>query len=159
MTGKSLAHFFPNFFVAPLGEGANFGSGRLCKMEFFEGLIFFQINTFTGFRVILVWVEACLQTKTALFPILHWIQHVQCHWGFFFNESQENVNFKQLGLNIFTILEESLNDFQCESVSLLVYPTDPNWGRPGSSILMPVLHNLYMTFKYDISLAFLFLFA
>ena len=24
VTGKSLAHFFPNFFVAPMGEGGQF---------------------------------------------------------------------------------------------------------------------------------------
>ena len=66
---------------------------------------FFRRDIFNGFRVILVWVEACLKIKTPLFPILH---RKQCYWGFFFNESQENVNFKQLGLNIFTIPDEPL---------------------------------------------------
>ena len=41
VTGISLAHFLTIFCVAPLGEGgANFGNGRLCKMEFSECLIF-----------------------------------------------------------------------------------------------------------------------
>ncbi len=35
VTGISLAHFLPIFFVAPLGEGANFGTGQLCKITLF----------------------------------------------------------------------------------------------------------------------------
>ncbi len=39
MTGKSLAHFFPNFFVAPWEKGANFETGRLCKIRHLENSI------------------------------------------------------------------------------------------------------------------------
>ena len=37
MTGKSLAHFVSIFLVGSLWEGANFGTGWFCEMEFSNG--------------------------------------------------------------------------------------------------------------------------
>ncbi len=32
VTGKGLAHFFSIFFVTPLGEADQFGTGRFCEL-------------------------------------------------------------------------------------------------------------------------------
>ena len=58
--------------------------------------------------------------------------------GLIFNASQENVNFKQLGINIFTILDEPLpmKVFPCFFTLL--------------TLTGVVLHNLDMTCGYDV---------
>ncbi len=40
---------------------------------------FFRRDIFNGFRVILVWVEACLKIKTALFPKKTFARHCRFH--------------------------------------------------------------------------------
>ena len=108
VTGKSLAHFFSNFSVAPLGKGGQFLNWSILSNGVLQLPDFFRGDIFNGFRVILVWVEACLKTEMTLFQIFH---RKQCYWGFFFIEPQKNVDFKQLSFNI---LQSQMNHFLCQ---------------------------------------------
>ncbi len=52
--GKSLAHFFLNFSVAPQGEGGQFWNWSILSNGVLQLPDFFRGDIFNGFQVILV---------------------------------------------------------------------------------------------------------
>ena len=89
--GQKSCTFFSRIFLwPPWGRGGQFFNWAILSNGVLQLPDFFRGDIFNGFRVILVWVEACLKTETTLFQIFH---RKQCYWGFFFHWASEKCGF------------------------------------------------------------------
>ncbi len=121
VTGKSLAHFFSNFSVAPLWEGGQFWNWPILSNGVLQVPDFFRGDIFNSFRVIFEWRHV-RKPKRHFFTFSIGNNVIGAS---FFIEPQKNADFKQLSFNI---LQSQMNHFLCQCFLACL----PHWPYLGS---------------------------